>query len=275
MTTKTEPTTENKLAEMLQENTGAHFLDSGGTRDRHWQRNQGVDFASTPEGKIEWYKRGEEVDIIATVSVFHFLCARLTYNPGLDRHFREYLDREGLDADLCGAESFAHSLNDARGICGEGEPPTVNTYNRDNLLSQVLQYVYWEDDNGAHVLLQIHGGRDVRGGYTDPVAFDVEETTIFDNARASIYCGDCNHCWDTDDANNWCPEGCYGQGCINLEDYPATDTRPNYPEKRDPAQRALPIDLPQCPEPCADVLWVDDDGNGHCPYCGGILHLAP
>lgn len=271
----TEPTTVDKLAEMLQENTGRHFLDSGGAYGRNWERNAGRDFAAEPEGKIEFYQRGEEVDIIATVSVFHFLRARVEYNAELDAEFRAYLDREELDADMCGAESFAHSLEDSRGLYGDGEPVIVNTYNGENLLSQVLQYVYWEDDNGAHVLLQIHGGCDVRGGYTDPVAFDVEETAIFDNDRASIYCDDCNHYWDTDDANNWYQDGCCGKGFTNLEDYPTTDTRPGYPEKRDHSQRALPIDLPQRPEPCPDVLWIDDDENGHCPYCGGLLHLAP
>ena len=256
--------TEEKLTEMLQESTGRHICDSGFAYGYHWEHNKGRDFAAEPEGSVKFYQRGEEANIIPTVSVYHFLRNRVTYNPELDRRFYEYLDNEGMDADLSGAKCFVSD--------GGGEPVIVNTYNGECVLSQVLQYVYWEDDDGSHVLLQIHGGCDVRGGYTDPVAFDIEETDIFDNAEASIYCDDCGKHWYTDNANNWYPED--GNAYTNLEDYPATDTRPNYPEKRNPAQRALPIDLPEPPEPCA-VLWIDEDGNGHCPYCGSLLHLVP
>ncbi len=35
---------ERKIAEMMTENTGTHFLDSGGESGRFWQRNQGKDF---------------------------------------------------------------------------------------------------------------------------------------------------------------------------------------------------------------------------------------
>ena len=275
MNVTTEPTTEEKLAAMLQENTGRSILDSGDHYGRNWEANQGRDFAAEPEGKVEFHKRGEGVDIIPTISVYHFLRDRVEYNAELDRRFHEYMDREGFYPDLQGAESFVADLDGARGLYGNGSPMPVNTYNGEDTLSQVIQYVYWEDNDGPHVLLQIHGGCDVRGGYTDPVAFDVEETAIFDNARASIYCDDCGKYWDTDDSCNWYPDGCCGQGYTNLEDYPATDQRPDYPERPDPAQRSLPIDLPERPEPCAGVVWIDDDRNGHCPYCGGLLHLAP
>ena len=32
--------TQQAIFEMLTENTGKHFLDSGGDNGRHWQRNQ-------------------------------------------------------------------------------------------------------------------------------------------------------------------------------------------------------------------------------------------
>jgi len=286
--TDTTDTTADKLAEMLQENTGRSILDSGGEQQpdgsfrygygRHWERNQGVDLEAQPEGQLEFWLRGEEADILATVNVYHFLKDRLEYNEELDDRYREFAEHEGVELWLPSAEAFVESLDGAGGIYGEGDPVTVNTYNGEDLLSQTIQYVYWCDDDGAHVLLQIHGGCDVRGGYTDPVAFDVtdyEGLSIFDNAHASIYCDDCGKHWDTDDSCNWYPDGCCGQGYTELEDYPATDERPDYPERPDPAQRSLPIDLPERPEPCAGVVWVDDDRNGHCPYCGGLLHIAP
>ena len=111
------------------------------------------------------------------------------------------------------------------------------------------------------------------------MAFDLaDETSIFDNTRASILC-ECGKHWDTESGCSWLLDGswgkCYGECRRDLREYPATDERPEYPERPNPAQLPLPIDLPDRPEPCAGVVWVDDDRNAHCPYCGGILNLAP
>ena len=152
----------------------------------------------------------------------------------------------------------------------------INTYNGEDFLSQIIQYVYWTEEDGAHVMLQIHGGCDARGGYTDPVAFDVVDydgTAIFDNARASIYCDDCGKHWDADDGCHGAPDGCYGQGYTQLNEYPATDKRPDYPDPVNPDQLTLFEDELKTPD--VGVIWVDDDRNGHCPHCGGILNLAP
>ena len=40
------------LKATLLENTGRHFMDSGGAYGRAWQENQGRDFASEPEAMI-------------------------------------------------------------------------------------------------------------------------------------------------------------------------------------------------------------------------------
>lgn len=77
------------------------------------------------------------------------------------------------------------------GIYGEGEPFTINTYNGEDLLSQVLQYTLFSGDAGEFVALQIHNGADVRGGYTKPHIFTfghLSEYDITDNAKASIHC---------------------------------------------------------------------------------------
>lgn len=66
---------------------------------------------------------------------------------------------------------------------------TINTYNGEDLLSQTLQYVYFRCDGTDYVALQIHGGADVRGGYTEPVVFETSDDYghgIMDNARAGI-----------------------------------------------------------------------------------------
>ncbi|MHC4399438.1 MAG: hypothetical protein ACYTG0_07150 [Planctomycetota bacterium] len=278
MTTTHTDATAEKLAEILTENTGRSILDSGDYYGRHWEHSQGADFERQPEGRLEFWHRDGELDILPVVNVYHFLKDRLEYNPELDERYREYVEQEALRLDLRSAESFVNTL-DGKGLYGDDSGPfTVNTYNGEDLLSQTLQYVYWTDDDGAHVMLQIHGGCDVRGGYTAPVAFDVADydgTSIFDNARASVYCEDCGKHWDSDDGCHWLADGCSGQRRAELQDYPATDERPDYPEPPNPAQLTLPIDLPQRPEPCAGVVWADDERNGHCPFCGGLLYIAP
>ncbi len=270
--TKTDATA-NKLADMLQENTGRHFLDSGGHYGRNWERNQEKDFIAAPKETLEFWNRNGELDIVVTLSVYHWLNDRLEYNPELDKQYREFCKREESYLKYQSADIFAQSI-DGKGIYGDDSGPlTINTYNGEDLLSQILQYVYWTDDDGdSHVLLQIHGGCDVRGGYTDPVAFDVADydgTSIFDNAKATIFCDDCGKYWDTDNDCHWAPDGCYGQDYTNLEDYPATDERPEYPGPVNPDQLTLFDDERKTPD--VGVVWVDDDRNGHCPHCGGVL----
>jgi hypothetical protein len=90
-------------------------------------------------------------------------------------------------------EDEEHELRfgESSGIYGEGNPITVNTYNGENLVDQVLQYVLFTNNFGGYIALQIHGGADVRGGYTKPRIFEfghMGEYDILDNARASIYC---------------------------------------------------------------------------------------
>jgi hypothetical protein len=211
-----------------------------------------------------------ELDINATLSVYHFLKDRLEYNPALNGRYRRFVGGKGLD--INSAKRFVDILPHSAGIYSHGDPITANSYNEDCLLSQSIQYVFWTDLTGPHILLQIHNGADIRGGYTDPVAFDLhdeDETAIFDYTVASIVCSVCKHRWTTDDATHWY-DACESEG-LHLEEYAAVSEKPVYLQKPNPEQKMLPIELPDRPEPRLDVVWVDDDGNGHCPYCGGIL----
>ena len=145
------------------------------------------------------------------------------------------------------------------GIYGDGEPVVVNSYNEENMLSQDIQYVYftWNENSRyghrrsgeAYVVLQIHGGADIRGGYSKPHVFKIDhddETAIFDQAKGTVYCTgkdhhpaalrlkevqearrlqltlpgisvkykevdfeDCQASWDTDDSCNFRPNWSY------------------------------------------------------------------
>lgn len=183
--------TKKVLATMLRENTGASILDSGGDSGRMWQRNLVKPFWEEPETKLEVRLYNGHASFEVTHNVFHWLANRLTYDRALTKRMTKLGEREGLYG-MQLAERFPEYLAektglDVGGIYGEGEPITVNTYNGEDLLSQILQYVFFQFDGTDYVALQIHGGADARGGYTEPVCFSVDdELAIFDNAKAGI-----------------------------------------------------------------------------------------
>lgn len=186
--------TRSVLAEMLVENTGAHLLDSGGAYGRHHERNRGkteADFEASPSVLFDKYG--------VSLNVYHYLARRLAYAPHLQGEFDDFVasspDDEGW---LSLAESFAQSKDrDAR---------TWNTYNGECLLSQTVQGVSFQDNGETYALIQIHGGCDVRGGYTKPrifrVVVDMAEEFPYDHASYFAECSanndhdlyhDCGH----------------------------------------------------------------------------------
>jgi len=254
----------NIIAKMLTENTGTNFLDSGGANGRAWQRNQGRKFAEEPAATLD-FKYGIDV----TLNVYHWLADRLELSKSMDQKFRRFCAKpEHKDESyfaLVGLwlEYLGKGEHKPAGLYGEGDPMTVNTYNGEDLLSQVLQYTLFRLDFTTYVVLSIHGGADVRGGYTRPRVFEVsgEETSIFDNARASIYCtGDRDACgayWDTDNGCNWYREGSCGSGAgTQLEAYDRTEQ-----DKGESWE--------------AGKLHVQSDRSGLCPCCGSKLEAAP
>lgn len=157
------------IYKMLTENTGKHFLDSGYAYGRHWQKNKAKtieDFISEDEATLYISKRQNELMPEVYISLFHYLSINLeldsicqTFNAlpcdnwdsdmfGVSKEGREFL--ENIDATI---------LND------------YNSYNWNSPLSQVIQYTLLDIDGTNYVTLQVHGGCDVRGGYTDAKLF--------------------------------------------------------------------------------------------------------
>jgi hypothetical protein len=260
-------TTEKVLAGMLKEGTGIHMLDSGGTFGRAWQQNQAVvDFRQQSQA---WYQASvyhNRLELSPTLNVFHFLVERLEYAPTMQSYFQEYeyqADRKRtwlalMEEFPCWLEYQFHSI----GISGLGvnnEPLTVNTYTYESLLSQVLQYTqftveigvrsYTPDPGdpvwnleGEYIALQIHGGADVRGGYTAPRLFRIlDSSCLLDDQSAYLQCTrDSKHTWYTDDSGaHW---------YANCSAYP---------------------DLHG-----SDVV-VTEDHLATCPVCGGLLEIWP
>jgi hypothetical protein len=236
-----------------------------------------------------------------SLNLHPWLIERLEYAPELDAllhgGFAETLDGdESLWSPFC-YERFAQWLCDtypgkygeeATGIYGDGEPFTVNTYNGEDALSQVIQYAYAETEAGTIVVLQIHGGCDVRGGYTAPRAFWADESmlgecAIFDNARAIVVdpiIAESDD-WQHRELGRWSTEnGGYtwhtDSGDKDLQDWPSEDSGLSPPFAGVYAE--LIADLARVLDDYADGggndyrrIVVDDAHNAYSPLTGAEL----
>lgn len=176
--------TDRALAAMFVENTGRHMLDSGGAYGRNWERFQGVTvegFMERPEvtASVERWGSGDDAGAFldVTLDLFHYLRRRLEYMALETARLRQFANakKRSDDSWLAIAAEWAELHH-----CGEShELDGFNTYNWENLLSQVCQgETYrmkgaWPDCDGYAVALSIHGGCDVRGGYTAPRLFRI------------------------------------------------------------------------------------------------------
>jgi len=183
-------TIEQTIANMLTENTGKHMLDSGGSNGRNWQRNQGKTveyFKSLPSATADIYysERNDYYDISPCVNIFHLLTSGVLE---LDKYCHKFNSIEvGEWSDVyygvCwGGVGFLneHNFNNM----DDG----FNTYNWASNHSQVMQGNMLERDQEKYILLQIHGGADVRGGYTDAKLFKLDDHAEFWNV-VSEDCG--------------------------------------------------------------------------------------
>ena len=250
------------FAEMLTENTGKHFLDSGGSTGRAWQKNKERDFEQEPEAWLDFSKHGEHNYLEYTKNIYWFLRNRLELNEDWDREFHAFVD--SLDEDRawngyrCAAEDWLELLSEQGAIDGHGpygesdEPWSVNSYNGEDLLSQVILYHLFEREGCEAYILQVHGGADVRGGYTKPRVFEANgnyELALLDNARGTIGCPKCEANWYTDDGYHWYYDG----GGSN-----------DLPEREWIVEEDGVIFTPEVSD---DKLWITEDGAAWCPCC--------
>ena len=124
--------------------------------------------------KSEWTDNEGKVhdEYERTVSIFHYL-GQLEIDRVCKQFNKLNTDCKDWEGDI------------GWGVCQKGadflerldfeKKREFNTYNGDSDLSQVLQGVWLEDQDGdTYLLLQIHGGADVRGGYTDAKLFKTD-----------------------------------------------------------------------------------------------------
>jgi len=179
---------EQLIYQMLTESTGINMMDNGGGEGRHWQRNQKktlADFKKEPAVVLDTH---DFQDHMYTISVFHYLNKddNLELDKTCDR-FNE-LACDDWESEVYGVSTaqnqwlldngFAEA--DSRACFQKGSLLKIesefNTYNHESNLSQVLQgTVIKNTEEDYYVLLQIHQGADVRGGYTDAKMFKLHE----------------------------------------------------------------------------------------------------
>lgn len=168
--------TKNLIYKMLTENTGRAICDSGGENGRAWQRNQGKtieDFEAEPAAQLaisKYQREGEaaQYDAEVHISLFHRLADVLELDP----YCREFnaLEVGNWNGEFYGTDQGQCDWLTENGFTAEGD--SFNSYNWSSNFSQTIQGEFLKSDAGAlYVLLQIHGGADVRGGYTDAKLF--------------------------------------------------------------------------------------------------------
>jgi len=151
------------FAKAARNNTGAHFLDSGGAYGRHHENP--VCPSDIP--LVQFGEYGTEINTAK------FLAEHLEVDEKLQKEFMQYAElEENADRNwhAC-ASSFMFLEHGLKQRCQD------NSYNQDNDLSQ--NFIYEVYDSGGEdwyyvqdstiTVIYIHTGCDVRGGYSYPL----------------------------------------------------------------------------------------------------------
>ncbi len=230
----------NRIEQILTENTGSNMLDSGDIYGRAYEKNieNGILTGYQP---VDFYidEKNKEVEITPTVPVYDFLAYNLDFDDELDDWFNYIVEKAGLDVySIVDQEQALQEIPDIEDISS-----CYNTYNGECVLSQTLQFhhfEYWSED---YVLLQVHGGCDIRGGYTYPQVFRVNDMDMFymGLADCQIDC-DCS--------------------CYHYEDLYSI-----YLDMEDGKFQYEPISQKEM----YTRVYEDDEGVLRCKKCDGIL----
>lgn len=163
---------EQIIFEMLTECTGAAMCDSGGAYGRNWERNKDKDISAFKNQPEVWYETDEDGNLECyTISVFHYLTKQLEIDVICQEFNQVNQNAENWDSDIAhGVSAEAEKILDKYNVQVQDG---FNSYNHEDFLSQVIQGSYCQIAGNGYVILQIHGGCDVRGGYTNARLFRI------------------------------------------------------------------------------------------------------
>jgi len=202
------PTVDNEtvIKAQLTENTGAHLLDSGSAYGRHWEENQ----ENPPWEDAVWQVEGSSRDLhdgYVVKNLYHHLLERTRRDEravALEIALYKFGRSAEYERDswLTTMEAFAEALADRVsvgewvetygvpvevanrlpiGLKEEVEHPyfTFNTYNTEfHDLTQVIQGVGFGGPYANYTAVSVHGGCDIRGGYTAPRVYEVPPSEV-------------------------------------------------------------------------------------------------
>jgi len=298
--------TKQVIAKMLKENTGSHFLDSGGSPKydkngnylgsshgygRHFERNQLRTFEDEPYSIL----RIDEYGIEYTRNIFHFLTENLYYEKNLNNSLYTFERNvsKGIYQDRFDVDEYSnwYAIVDAwLKFKNYSSGYRDNTYNGENNLTQDFIFHMFTDEpdiqdpdfySCEYVIIQIHNGCDARGGYTAPKIFSYEDM-LLSPADGVIYCekheyGVNNHMWYTDDNYHWYQDN---RG-DNLESYKLVNLEEfiESPEYKESESKMVLVPENQGsfitgynpavinPIKYPDGILLYDDDTGYCPIC--------
>jgi len=198
---------EKRIHEMLVENTGISILDSGMEYGRHWQQNRLIkDFRKLPILEYEIDQKYKEISF--SLNIFHFLTKNLVItkeSEKLNKEFQEFSKTMPKEYSwLMIIEEFLDYLKEK----GYTTTKVENSYNYENLLSQGIQFATFyknkDDEYSPFIILQVHNGADIRGGYTTPQIFKIRDIETFISSQYYIYasCG-CTSIYSDDTGYHW------------------------------------------------------------------------
>ena len=174
--------TKELVYKMLTECTGVHMCDSGMTDSRHWQRNQKKsidDFENEPEEHI--YREGDY--IYRDLSVYHYL-SELELDDICNDFNKINTNCKNWDAEInedkyiygVSKEAWQYLTKEIKVKYLDVKiNRSWNTYNGESDLVQTLQGANLTINDEEYILIQIHNGADVRGGYTDAKLFKLND----------------------------------------------------------------------------------------------------
>lgn len=185
---KVSKVTECVLKAMFCESTGSHFLDSGGAYGRGWEKAQAVkdlDWMNFPYiNKEIWQRSDGSYELCLTKNTYQFLCDKLEYDIEMDKIFHKFCEQEIRNSDsyYSNMDDFVKHPDLWETECEVDDYQNMggyNTYNGDSCLDKTLQWNIFAIHNGKqegyYMILQIHNGCDVRGGYSTPHVFTYDE----------------------------------------------------------------------------------------------------
>lgn len=159
------------LTHMFVEPTAHSIIDSGSIYGRAYAHNASRDFSAEPQAKLSTKYDWPEI----TVNTVQHLDACLEEDV-VCRAFNA-IPNETWDGELCWGITAEH--DEFLNAIGADVADAWNTYNWDNCFDQTLQGSRVEINDEEYVLLQVHGGCDVRSGYTDAKLFKVIDPDYF------------------------------------------------------------------------------------------------